>query len=90
MTNVATCSNPAEAMLLKTLLEGNGITVYVPDELTAQSAVNFAGEGIRVFVDAENFETAKRILAEAEASASGEDDADDDENVDPDELKLPS
>ena len=73
MTNVATCSNPAEAMLLKTLLEGNGITVYVPDELTAQSAVNFAGEGIRVFVDPENFETAKRILAEAE-TADGEED----------------
>lgn len=70
MTNIATCSNPAEAMLLKTLLEGNGITVYVPDELTSQSAVNFAGEGIRVFVDPENFETARRILAEVEAAGS--------------------
>ncbi len=89
MTNVATCSNPAEAMLLKTLLEGNGITVYVPDELTSQSAVNFAGDGIRVFVDPENFETAKRILAEVEA-ANTDNEADEDENVDPDEVKSPS
>ena len=37
MTTVATCSNPAEAMLLKSFLEANNITAYVPDELTAQS-----------------------------------------------------
>lgn len=74
MTTVATCSNPAEAMLLKTLLEGNGITAYVPEELTSQSAVNFAGEGIRVQVDAENAEAAKRILAEAELAEDTRDD----------------
>jgi len=89
MTNVATCSNPAEAMLLKTLLEGNGITVYVPDELTSQSAVNFAGEGIRVFVDPENFETARRILAEVEATASSADEPNTDEDSDSNEVKSP-
>lgn len=66
MTTIATCPNPAEAMLIKTLLEGSGITAYVPEELTAQSAVNFAGEGIRVMVDAENVEAAQRILADVE------------------------
>jgi hypothetical protein len=71
MNTVATCPNPAEAMLIKTLLEGSGITAYVPGELTAQSAVNFAGEGIRVMVDAENVDAAKRILAEMEKPASG-------------------
>jgi len=71
MNTVATCPNPAEAMLIKTLLEGSGITAYVPEELTAQSAVNFAGEGIRVMVDAENVDAAKRILAAVEKPASG-------------------
>ncbi len=71
MNTVAICPNPAEAMLIKTLLEGSGITAYVPGELTAQSAVNFAGEGIRVMVDAENVDAAKRILAEVEKPASG-------------------
>lgn len=76
MTTVATCSNPAEAMLLKSLLEGNGVPAYVPEELTSQSAVDFAGSGIRVRVDDENADTAKRLLAEAE-SAPQEMDADD-------------
>lgn len=71
MNTVATCTNPAEAMLIKTLLEGSGITVYVPKELTAQSAVNFAGEGIQVMVDAENVDAAKRLLAEVEKPAFG-------------------
>jgi hypothetical protein len=72
MVTVTTCSNPAEAMLLKSMLEANGIPAYVPEELTAQSAVDFAGSGIRVRVDDENLETAKKILEEAE-SAAGDD-----------------
>jgi hypothetical protein len=67
MTTVATCSNPAEAMLLKSLLEANEITAYVPDELTAQSAPHFSGSGIRIQVDDQNADTARRILDEAEA-----------------------
>ena len=70
MTTVATCSNPAEAMLLKSLLEANDITTYVPDELTAQSAVHFSGSGIRIQVDDENADTAKRILETAESETS--------------------
>ena len=65
MTTVATCSNPAEAMLLKSLLEANDITTYVPEELTSQAAPNFSGSGIRVQVDDEHAETAKRILDQA-------------------------
>jgi hypothetical protein len=83
MTTVATCSNPAEAMLIKTLLEGSGITAYVPGELTAQSAVNFAGDGIRVEVDAENYEVAKKILADVEDAASKTDSADAGDQPDP-------
>lgn len=75
MTTVATCSNPAEAMLLKSLLEANDIRAYVPDELTAQSAPHFSGSGIRVQVDDQHADTAKRLLEEAESAS--ELDADD-------------
>ena len=75
MTTVATCSNPAEAMLLKSLLEANDIRAYVPEELTSQSAPHFSGSGIRVQVDDQNAEPAKQLLEEAEApSALDEDD----------------
>ena len=66
MTTVVTCSNPAEAMLLKSMLEANQIPAFVPDELTAQSAPHFSGSGIHVQVADEHAETARRILAEAE------------------------
>jgi hypothetical protein len=72
MTTVATCSNPAEAMLLKSLLEANGITAYVPEELTVQSAPHFSGSGIRIQVDDQHAETAKRLLEEAESSSAGD------------------
>ena len=73
MTTVATCSNPAEAMLLKSLLEANDITAYVPEELTAQSAPHFSGSGIRVQVDDQHAETAKRLLEEAENATDADD-----------------
>ena len=77
MTTVATCSNPAEAMLLKSLLEANDITAYVPDELTAQSAPHFSGSGIRVQVDDQHADAAKRLLEDAErnSNTSEEEDA---------------
>ena len=74
MTIVATCSNPAEAMLLKSLLEANDIRAYDPEELTAQSAPHFSGSGIRVQVDDQHAETAKRLLEEAEAPSALDED----------------
>lgn len=81
MTTVATCSNPAEAMLLKSLLEANEIEAYVPDELTAQSAPHFSGSGIRVQVEDQHADAAKRILADAEreSAAAPDDDVDEDD-----------
>ena len=73
MTTVATCSNPAEAMLLKSLLEANNITAYVPDELTAQSAPHFSGSGIHIQVDDQDAAMAKRLLEEAENTNTSED-----------------
>jgi hypothetical protein len=73
MTTVITCSNPAEAMLVKSLLEANNIPVYAPDELTSQSAPDFSGSGLRIQVEDENVAAAKRILEEAEdGSAAAE------------------
>ena len=66
MTTVITCSNPAEAMLLKSMLDANDIPAFVPDELTAQSAPHFSGSGIHVQVADEQAEAAKRILEQAE------------------------
>jgi hypothetical protein len=66
MITVATCSNPAEAMLLKSLLEANDIPAFVPDELTAQTAPNFSGSGLHLQVSEEHAENARRILDEAE------------------------
>ena len=71
-------------MLLKSLLEANEITAYVPDELTAQSAPHFSGSGIRIQVDDEHAEAARRILDEAESSSASDSDneSEDDESVD--------
>ena len=77
MITVATCSNPAEAMLLKSLLEANDITAYAPDELTAQSAPHFSGSGIRIQVDEQHADAAKRILDEAETKSNQDDGATD-------------
>ena len=73
MTTIATCSNPAEALLLRSLLEANDIPAYVPEELTTQAAPHFSGSGIRVEVDDQHVEAAKKILAEAEQGASADD-----------------
>lgn len=59
-------------MLLKSLLEANEIPVYVPEELTTQTAVDFAGSGLHIKVDDENAEAARQILRDAEASAAEE------------------
>ena len=80
MITVATCSNPAEAMLLKSLLEANDITAYVPDELTAQAAPHFSGSGIRLQVDDEHAAAAKKILDDAESSSSVDQPSDDDDD----------
>jgi len=75
MTTVATCSNPAEAMLLKSVLEANNIAAYVPGELTAQASPDFSGAGIRVEVEDEHAEEALRLLAEAEQAFANDEQA---------------
>jgi len=81
MTTVATCSNPAEAMLLKSVLEANDIAAYVPGELTAQASPDFSGAGIRVEVEDEHAEEARRLLAEAERAVASETEKTDEEDA---------
>ena len=76
MITVTTCSNPAEAMLLKSLLEANDIPAFVPDELTAQTAPNYSGGGLHLQVADEHAETARKLLQDAEESFPDAEDAD--------------
>ena len=41
MITVAQCSTIDEALVLRSMLEGCGITAFVPDELTAQTAPQY-------------------------------------------------
>ncbi len=70
MTTIANCSNAAEAMLLKSLLEANAIPAAVPEEMTP----DFTGSTLRVQVDDKHVDAAKRILAEAESGADAVED----------------
>jgi hypothetical protein len=83
MITVTTCSNPAEAMLLRSLLEANGIPAFVPDELSAQTAPNFTGSGLHLQVADEHAETAKKIIDEAAESFAGDEPETDDETDSP-------
>lgn len=67
MTTVARCLTVDQALFLRSLLEGCGITGYIPDELTAQTdPVIFMGSmnSIRVQVADGDAVTAREILAQ--------------------------
>jgi len=64
MVTAAFCSNPAEAELLRSLLEENGIDAFVLDD-------SFGG-AIRLQVPSDQAAEAKRILDEAEKELGSE------------------
>lgn len=68
MITVAKCSNIDEALLLKSMLTGNGIEALVPDEFTAQNAppYMFTNSGVRVQVKEEDAVNARELIASAE------------------------
>jgi len=69
MITVTTCSNLAEAQLLKALLDDAGLPAFLPDELTANSAPQLVfGAGIRVQVEEKDAAEARRVLDDAEIS----------------------
>jgi len=68
MTTIATCSNLAEAELLKSLLGDSGITAFLPEENTASSAPHLLfASGLRVQVEDEDAAEARQVLAAAGA-----------------------
>jgi hypothetical protein len=69
MTTIATCSNLAEAELLKSLLEDSGIAAFLPEEITANAAPQLLfGSGVRVQVGDEDAAVARQVLAAAQAT----------------------
>lgn len=73
MTTATTCSNLAEAELLHSLLDENGIEAFVLDDAF--------GGAIRLQVADEQADEAKRILHDA-AKLLGEEESDEDEEDD--------
>lgn len=66
MTTVAHCSNNAEAMVLKSLLVANGVETFLPEELTPEAGLHFAGSGLRIQVNDEDAPLARQILNDAQ------------------------
>ena len=63
MTTITTCSNIAEAQLLKSVLDDAGLPAFLPDEITATTAPqNFFISGVRLQVADENADEACRVL----------------------------
>jgi hypothetical protein len=74
MTTLVTCSNIAEAQLLKSLLDDAGITAFLPEEMTANSAPQLLfASGIRLQVEDEDAAEARRVIASAETSSDEND-----------------
>ncbi len=67
MITIAKCASVDEALLLKSLLAGNGVEALVPDEFTAQNAppYMFANSGVRVQVNESDAETARELIKPA-------------------------
>lgn len=65
MVTIARCNSLDEALLLKSLLEGSGITAFLPDEHSAHTAPPYvlAEGGVRVQVAEEDEEDARRLIA---------------------------
>ncbi|MFI5357263.1 MAG: putative signal transducing protein [Opitutales bacterium] len=65
MVTIAHCASVDEAQFLKSLLEGNGLTAYIPDEFTAQNLVPLLlSSGVKVQVEDDDAEAARAVLAQ--------------------------
>ncbi|MEO5958675.1 MAG: hypothetical protein ABIZ49_08505 [Opitutaceae bacterium] len=73
MTTIARCLNVDQALLIRSLLEGCGISAFVPDEIAAQTdPVIFLGSmnSIRVQVEDEVAAAARDVLKQNNLPAS--------------------
>jgi hypothetical protein len=65
MIDVAHCNTIDEALLLRSVLEGSGISAFVPDELMAQTAPQYlfaSPSGVRLQVAEADVEKARSVL----------------------------
>ncbi|MBE7447602.1 MAG: DUF2007 domain-containing protein [Kofleriaceae bacterium] len=75
---VATCHDPAEATMIRTVLSAHGIDAMIPGEASASLGTAAVGFITHVFVDAEDAEDAAALIHELrEGPAPGAGDADD-------------
>ncbi len=68
MTTIAHCTSPDEATLLRSLLEGSGVSAFIPDELSAQNFPSYIVGGrnqLRLQVDDDDADRAREILRQA-------------------------
>jgi hypothetical protein len=68
MTTVRTCSDLAEAEVIKSMLEGSGVAAFVPDENSVLWS-NAIG-GIRVQVDDADVDRANEVLRQSDQVAT--------------------
>jgi hypothetical protein len=61
---VATCHDPAEAMMIRSVLDAHGIDAMIPGEGAPSVATAAVGFRTHVFVDREDAETAAALIAE--------------------------
>ena len=62
--------NPVQADLIRSILEGSGITVVLPEETI--SVVYGGALGMKIFVPEEEFDRAKEILAQVKGNGEPE------------------
>ncbi|HSH95846.1 MAG TPA: DUF2007 domain-containing protein [Roseimicrobium sp.] len=72
MTTIANCFDLNEAEGLRMMLDAAGIPSFIPDEVSAGVApYNFVNQtGVRLQVDEEHVEEAKRLIAEQKPAGS--------------------
>lgn len=83
---VATCHDPAEATVIRSVLEAHGIDAIIPGEQSASLGTAVVGFRTHVFVDSADAEAASELIAGmreggAEPDADAEDDRDEDDDA---------
>lgn len=85
---VATCHDPAEATVIRSVLEAHGIDAIIPGEQSASLGTAVVGFRTHVFVDAGDAETASELIAQLRDGGGQMDSQDEDEGEGDDEASL--
>ena len=85
---VATCHDPAEATVIRSVLEAHGIDAIIPGEQSASLGTAVVGFRTHVFVDAGDAETATELIAQLRDGGGQMDSEDEDEDERDDEGAL--